>query len=49
MRSFLSDEGLVFPQGLAGFRSRLVASLDLDPNPKNRYTAKAKNERSVIS
>jgi transposase len=31
MRSFLSEEGFVFPQGLAGFRTRLVALLDAPP------------------
>jgi transposase len=28
MRSVLSEEGFVFPQGLAGFRTRLIALLD---------------------
>jgi len=32
MRSFLSEEGFVFPQGLAGFRTRLIALLDA-PQP----------------
>jgi transposase len=36
MRSFLAEEGLVFPQGLATFRSRLRAMLD-DP-PAERLT-----------
>jgi transposase len=31
MRSFLSEEGFVFPQGLAGFRTRLIALLDAPP------------------
>jgi transposase len=28
MRSFLAESGFVFPQGLAGFRTRLIALLD---------------------
>jgi len=44
MRSFLSEEGFVFPQGLSCFRTRLIALLDADgpetPSPLLRTLAR---------